>query len=111
MDNVKRILQENFHIAVWTITRPKDGMQKACYVAQSGALKVFVKFDVPIEPLQRLGEIEVAPRVLASGMVEGRSYVVQEYISGRYPDWRWFAEHLSTLAKFMWRYHFDTQLN
>lgn len=110
MENVTHILQQHFHIANWTIKRPKDGMQKACYVAQSGGQRVFVKFDVPIESLQRLGEIEVAPRVLASGIVEGRSYVVQEYISGSYPNWRWFAGHLPLLARFAQRYHFDAQL-
>ncbi len=110
MDNVKYILQKQFHIASWDIERPKDGMQKSCYVARCGERKVFVKFDVPIEPHQRLGEIGVAPSVLASGIVEGRTYVVQEYVVGEYADWRWFAEHLPLLAMYIRRYHVDAQL-
>lgn len=85
-------------------------MQKACYIAQSGGLKVFVKFDVPIEALQRLGEIRVAPRVLASGRKDGVSYVVQEFVTGSYPDWRWFADNLALLAHFILRYHSDKPL-
>ncbi|MGI9061122.1 MAG: phosphotransferase [Ktedonobacteraceae bacterium] len=110
MDKVTRILQQHFHIARWTITPPVDGQQKTCFVAQSGKQKVFVKFDVPLAPLLRLGEIGVAPRVLASGTEDDIPYVVQEYITGNYPDWRWFAEHLSTLATFIRHYHTDMQL-
>ncbi len=38
------------------------------------------------------------------------SYVVQEYITGNYPDWRWFAHHLPMLAAFIKRYHNDQPL-
>ena len=107
---VKNLLQDHFRIASWAITVPHDGMQKACYIAQSGVLKVFVKFDVPVEPLRRLGEIGVAPRVIASGIQGGISYVVQEYMVGSYPDWQWFADHLAPLARFVLRYHSDTFL-
>ncbi len=110
MDKVTHILQQHFHIAEWTIAPPEDGQQKACFVAQSGLQKVFIKFAVPLAPLLRLGEIGVAPRVLASGTADGIPYVVQEYITGNYPDWQWFAEHLSTLATFIRRYHADAQL-
>jgi Phosphotransferase enzyme family len=110
MDKVTHILQREFRIAEWTIASPEDGQQKACFVAQSRKQKVFVKFDVPIAPLLRLGEIGVAPPVLASGTEDGIPYVVQEYITGNYPDRQWFAEHLSILATFIRRYHADAQL-
>lgn len=110
LSHVKAILQNHFHIADWLITAPRDGQQKACFVAQHGAERVFIKFDAPVAALQRLGEIGVAPRVLASGMIDNHSYVMQEYIAGSYPDWRWFAHHLPMLAAFIKRYHSDQPL-
>jgi thiamine kinase-like enzyme len=110
MDNIRFILQEKFQLSDWTVSKPQDGQQKECYIAHSGNHSVFIKFDVPILLLQRLGEIEVAPRVVASGEEQGSSYVIQEYLSGAYPERAWFTRHLSSLANFMKRYHEDQQL-
>ncbi len=128
IDKVRDILQEQFSTSKWDIAHPKDGQQKECYIAQNEKQKVFIKFAVPIAALQRLGEIEVAPRVIASGFYDGgcprdccthpcgrgqgdgKSYVIQEYISSTYPNWQWFADHLSLLAAFIKRYHNDQQL-
>ena len=110
LSDVRSILQRHFDVADWTITKPEDGQQKACFVAQYATTKVFIKLDVPVAALHRLGEIGVAPPVIASGDVEGVSYVVQEYITGNYPDWRWFAGHLPMLAAFVKRYHTDQPL-
>jgi aminoglycoside phosphotransferase (APT) family kinase protein len=107
---VRTILQKHFNATDWLITLPKDGQQKACFVAQHGAEQVFIKLDAPVAALQCLGEIEVAPRVIASGTMDSISYVVQEYITGSYPDWRWFVDHLPTLAAFIKRYHTDQPL-
>jgi aminoglycoside phosphotransferase (APT) family kinase protein len=108
--NVRTILQKHFNRTDWLITTPEDGQQKGCFVAKHGTEQVFIKLDVPVAALQRLSEIEVAPRVIASGTLDGTSYVVQEYITGNYPDWRWFANHLPTLAAFIKRYHTDQPL-
>jgi len=94
----------------WTITPPRDGQQKASFIAQRGQERLFIKLDVPVAALQRLDEIGVAPPVLASGTINGVTYVVQEYITGNYPGWRWFAEHVPTLAAFIKRYHSDQPL-
>ena len=110
LSGVRTILQKHFHVADWLITPPGDGQQKACFIAQHDAMRVFIKFDVPVAALQRLGEIGVAPRVIANGTLDGNSYVVQEYITGHYPDWRWFAHHLPMLAVFIKRYHSDQPL-
>jgi thiamine kinase-like enzyme len=110
MEKVRQILQEHFQRADWIVSQPADGQHKASYIAQSEEQRVFIKFNVPIDALQRLGEIEVAPLVLASAVYDGTTYVVQEYINGRYPDWQWFANHLPFLATFIRRYHFDHQL-
>lgn len=110
MEQIKRILQHQFGGDTWEIARSKDGMQSAGYCAQNGDRKVFIKFTSSIAALQRLGEIGVAPRVLASGSEQGKIYVVQEYITGKYPDWQWFATHLHTLASCIQRYHEDQAL-
>jgi hypothetical protein len=110
MEKVRHILQKHFQRADWNISQPQDGQYRTSYIAQSKEQRVFIKFDVPIDALQRLSEIKVAPLVFASGVYEGTSYVAQEYINGTYPDWRWFATHLPLLASFIRRYHFDDQL-
>lgn len=107
---IRLILSNHFHTTDWIITKPKDGQQKLCFIAHHDQQRVFIKFNVPIAALQRLGEIGVAPRVLASGTSHGQSYIVQEYIAGDYPDWRWFASHLPELAVFTRRYHHDQPL-
>lgn len=107
MENVRYILQKHFPKTKWNISQPKDGQLRASYIAQNERQRVFIKCNVPIDALHRLGEIEVAPRVLASGMCEGTTYVVQEYITGKYPDRRWFARYLPFLATFIRRYHDD----
>jgi aminoglycoside phosphotransferase (APT) family kinase protein len=110
MEKVEHILQKHFPKANWTVTKPQDGLQKKCYIAQSEELKVFIKFDVPIALLRRLGQIGVAPQVIGSGSIGEESYAVQKYLSGIYPDWQWLANHLSLLAQLMRRYHTDWQL-
>lgn len=110
IDQARRILQKRFSSENWTITLPKDGRQQECYVAQSETQRVFLKFHTPITALQRLSEIGVAPRLLGSDIDEGKLYIVQEYITGTYPDWRWFAGHLSSLASFVLCYHNDQPL-
>lgn len=110
MENVRYILQKHFPKTEWNISLPEDGQLRASYIAQSEERRVFIKCNVPIDALHRLGEIDVAPRVLASGTCNNVSYIVQKYITGRYPDRRWFAHHLPFLATFMRRYHDDDQL-
>jgi aminoglycoside phosphotransferase (APT) family kinase protein len=110
LEIVRSILRRHFQVSQWNITNPPDGQQKACFVARSADQSVFIKLDVPIAALHRLGEIGVAPQVLASGEVGGISYVIQEFVVGMYPDRQWFANHLATLARFIKRYHDDYPL-
>lgn len=110
MEQIKRILQAHFSSTTWKIARSRDGQQNAGYYAYNGRMEVFVKFTDMVAALQRLGEIAVAPRVLASGMDQGRTYVIQEYIRGQYPDWQWIATHLPLLASCIQHYHSDQPL-
>ncbi|MFN2484167.1 MAG: phosphotransferase family protein [Candidatus Limnocylindria bacterium] len=60
----------------------------------NGRRKVFVKVDARVEVLRRLGELGVAPPVIAVGALAGRTLVIQEWVSGRHPDRPWFARRL-----------------
>ena len=110
MEKIRHILQSTFPQSNWLISKPGKGLQKECYIARNGDFKVFIKFDIPVAPLRRLGEIGVAPRVLASGVLDHKTYVIQEYLTGIYPNWQWFAHNLPSLAAFIKRYHDDQEL-
>lgn len=109
---IENMLEETFHLSGWSIARPVYGQQKECYIAKAANLTVFLKFDesTSITVLQRLSKIGVAPRVLRSGSLGGKPYVLQEYLTGQHPGWRWFADHLPLLAQVTRRYQTDVQL-
>ncbi len=110
MIGINHILQTTFHQSGWIISRPPYGQQKECYVARRGYQAVFLKFDVAVEILQRLSDLGVAPEVLGSGTIEGRSYILQKYLVSTHPKWTWFADHLPLLAQITKRYHTDSEL-
>lgn len=99
----------------WTIARPAHGQQGESYVARGREQAVFLKFDsgAPVAALRRLGELGVAPRVLADSRerASGRPYVVWEHVAGDHPPgWRWFAENLPLLAGTTRRFQTDPEL-
>jgi hypothetical protein len=109
---IQRLLEETLHLTDWTVTRAGEGQQKECYFARTAQRAVFLKLEgnTPIDVLRRLGELGVSPRVFRAGDIAGRPYVLQDYVSGVHPGWRWFADHLSLLARVARRYHSDRQL-
>jgi aminoglycoside phosphotransferase (APT) family kinase protein len=110
MNNAQELLLHLFGPGDWIIEKPQYGRQKECYIASSCDSKVFVKFDVPIKSLQRLGDAGFAPRALASGNYQGASYVIQEFFDGEHPDRGWVAAHLSEVARVIRGYHEDEAL-
>src|SRR5215469_7929734 len=110
MSTVDVVLAQAFGSQRWTVEKPQDGNQKECYIASGDTRKVFIKFDVPILSLQRLSDLGVAPRVLASGIYEGISYVIQEFLAGSYPDRPWIASHIDEVAALIQTYHEDRPL-
>jgi aminoglycoside phosphotransferase (APT) family kinase protein len=111
LEEAAAILQEWLPGHRWTIERPSAGWRKACYIAASAGEKCFIKFDVPISILRRLGEIRVAPRVLFSGTRGGVSYVIQEFVSGLHPQSQaWMRQHVDALAAIVRTYHEDAGL-
>ncbi|HEU5377240.1 MAG TPA: phosphotransferase [Ktedonobacteraceae bacterium] len=107
---INHILQTTFQQSNWIISHPSHGQQKECYIARNEEQAVFIKFDVAAEILQRLSSLEVAPEVLGSGTVDGRSYILQKYLDCTHPQWTWFADHLSLWAQITKRYHTDPEL-
>ncbi len=110
MRKAQAVLAQAFAPAIWTITKPQDGHQKECYVATDGSRTVFIKFDVPLQSLQRLSELGVAPHMLASGAYQGEDYVIQEYLDGVYPDRLWLRSHIGKVATLIRTYHDDGPL-
>lgn len=112
---IRKLLYEIFGGSEWTIAKPAHGQQKECYLARSRDRTVFLKFDCDssVMALLRLGELSVAPRVLAAGRerTSARPYVAWEYVAGNHPpEWRWFGENLSLLAQTARRYQTDPVL-
>ncbi len=95
----------------WAVRRPQHGWRKPCFIADSDDCQYFVKFDVPVPLLKRLGEIGVAPRVLFSGEWDGLPFVIQEFIDGTYPEGRsWMRNNAPQLAAVINTYHHDRPL-
>ncbi len=95
----------------WRLEKPGTGWRKTCFIAISGQEKYFIKFDVPVAILSRLGEIGVAPKVLFAGEHDGVPYVIQEFVSGAHPESPgWMREHVDELASIITTYHEDARL-
>jgi thiamine kinase-like enzyme len=110
MNSINEILQSAFSLEDWVILRPERGLRKECYIAKNKMLNVFVKFDVPVENLKRLGEIAVSPKLLSSGVLNGTPYIIQEYVNGQHPDRLWLRANIPLVAQVVNRYHKDPQL-
>jgi thiamine kinase-like enzyme len=105
----QQILEREFHRSGWTIERPNSGNNDAV-VATHGEHRVFLKFDVDGTPLDRLAALRITPALLASSSACGRTYIIQEYVAGSYPDRAWFSRHLPDLAQFIRHYQTDATL-
>ena len=110
MERIENLLQKHFHGNNWTITPTVEGQHKKSYLAQCAELKVFIKSGVPVVPLQRLSQLQVAPEIIGSGSIEGEPYVIQRYLAGAHPDRDWLTHRLPLLAQLIKRYHMDQQL-
>lgn len=110
--SLQALLHDTFPRVEWTLTAPPHGQQNECYVAQNRDQTVVLKFGgAPATVLQRLSDLGVAPRLLTSGHLEGRAYVIQEYVTGTHPSgWRWFGENVPLLAETTRRYQTDSEL-
>jgi hypothetical protein len=110
MDIARRILTRHFPNEQWTIEKPPAGLSKESYIAATEKQTIFLKFDVDTPALERLAEIGITPPVLVMDNLEGRPYIIQEFVSGQYPDRKWFSGHLRALGEFVRKYHRDKKL-
>ncbi|HLO17881.1 MAG TPA: aminoglycoside phosphotransferase family protein [Anaerolineales bacterium] len=110
-DDVINIFQKYLPNQKWKVRRPHGGNKKRCYIVSNRKDKYFIKFDIPSEILKRLGEIQVAPKVLFSGEYGGQSFVIQEFINGHYPvDKAWMRDNVDELIRIISLYHQDQEL-
>lgn len=94
----------------WKVSRTRSGSTGRSFVAANGTRRLFLKFDVALDALVRLAQLEVTPPVLHAGECGGHSFVVQPYVEGRHPDHRWFKGHLRELAALVGPYQSDQRL-
>lgn len=97
-------------LGAWKVSRARSGWSRRTFVAANGARRLFLKFDVAVDPLVRLGQLGVSPTVLHAGEYLGHSFVVQPYVEGRHPSVRWFEGHLPGLAALVRAYQSDARL-
>lgn len=110
MHTIERILAYHFSDQHWHVAPPPAGVQKEAYIAQNDQHRLFVKFDAATPAWDRLAAIGVTPHVLATGIHQGRPYLIQQFVEGTYPDRVWFTQHIAVLAHFIRRYHYDQHL-
>ncbi|HYH12045.1 MAG TPA: phosphotransferase [Thermomicrobiales bacterium] len=108
--HVPALLKTTFDIDRWDIRRPRQGARKECYIATSPEGSVFVKLDVRVDILERLGKLGVAPQVLAHGVHDAQTYVVQEFIDGGSPSREWLRERLGYIGTLFDTWHSDNVL-
>jgi len=107
---VKHLVQHALGGQEWAVRRTEQGWSDTSYVALQGGRRVFVKFGTPADLLHRVAELGVAPAVLAAGEYQGTSYVIQEFIEGKYPDHRWVHDHADDVAGLLRTLHRDATL-
>jgi hypothetical protein len=94
----------------WQVSEVR-GTMGVTRLAERGDEAVAVKLlETPLEILQRLSELGVAPPVVASGTYEGRRYMVQRAVTGPFPDHDWFAANRSRWASLVGSYLNDEPL-
>ncbi len=81
----------------WTVT-PLGGSSRLAFVAR-GDTEVVVRLDARVEVVERVAAIGVGPRVLGSGAVAGRPFVVQELVPGVPVTPAWIADHAADVAR------------
>ncbi len=109
-NRIRSILLDHFGIDDWVIDRPHQGTKKACAIATSPAMRVFVKLDVRADVLDRLGELGVAPPLLSHGWHGAETYVLQAFVDGTSPSREWLQNHIEEAGTLFGRWHADPRL-
>ncbi len=107
---VRQILDHLYPAETWQIERPAAGRRKPTFIARSARHQLFVKLGVEAEPLLRLGELGIAPPVIAAGISDGQRWTVQPWFQGDPPDRTWLRQHLLDVASLLDIVHTDPSL-
>lgn len=111
MKTVQKILEKVLGDMTWNITRPKEGWEKNVYIARSeGDKSYIVKFGVNPEVMKRLSDLGVTPQVIATGLEQGKTYMIQAYVATPFVSRKYLSNNLQTLANAISIYHNDSIL-
>lgn len=95
----------------WAVSEVRGSMGTT-RLAERGSETVAIKLvETPVEILTRLAELGVTPPILATGLHEGREYVVQRAVDGPHPDHDWFAGNVPCWAELVGSYLNDEPLH
>lgn len=104
------ILTSHYPERNWQLRKPTQGFAGTSYIASSAGRELFIKLDADVEFVRRVSDLGVAPPFVAGGTHQGKTYVIQEYLSGTHPNRDWFRHHLPEVANLVHRYHGDSVL-
>src|SRR3954452_7557300 len=73
----------------WTLELIASSGTGTAFAAVMPGRRLFVKWPAEVRPLFRLAALGIVPSVVATGMVAGLPFVVQEWVDGRSADRTW----------------------
>jgi hypothetical protein len=94
----------------WEVGEASGGSSGRVLLGHSGTASVFLKVGADGAALRRLGEIDVAPPVLASGRLDGLPFVAQPLLTAVSPPPSWFVAQPAALTVLVLRYQTDGPL-
>lgn len=108
--NLQAVLTKHLGGDNWQLSKPPTGLSKESFIARSGEHIVFLKLDADTSCLERLSELHITPKILASGKEQNISYIIQEYSLGTHPDSAWFIKSSQKIGELIKKYHDDPVL-
>ncbi len=104
-DEVAHFLNEQVTRGSWQFNLP-HGWGQETYFASCGRTACFVKLGAAVERYQALAELDLTPRVIASGRLkDGTRILVQPQVEGRAPNRGDYRRHLDRFADVIRRVH------
>jgi len=94
----------------WTLELIESSGTGTAFAAVMPGRRLFVKWPAEVRPLCRLAELDIAPHVVATGLLGGLPFLVQEWVDGRAADRAWLRTHAADVMEVMHRYHSDSHL-
>jgi hypothetical protein len=107
---IEERLSQLFPEGKWILNKSFAGESDKTFVASNGKRKLFIKYTNKAQAIRRLSELGVTPKMTYDGTNEQPPYLIQDYIEGKYPDRKWFADNIQLLAVYIKKYQGDAKL-